>query len=170
MRLLLPPRLSQADPWRAQDLYDLGEFDVKGGKRTKWGTKEEYLSAIKEAKKNGIVVYIDAVLNHKVRLCLLNWSGENELTPCRRLERTSRSVSWLPRSLTRIATRRSRVSCALLLSPPSFAADERRLQYEIEGWTGFDFPGRGDTYSKMKWHHYHFTGAPLSLLHLRAGN
>lgn len=23
--------------------------------------------------------------------------------------------------------------------------------YEIEAWLGFDFPGRGDTYSKMKW-------------------
>jgi alpha-amylase len=30
--------------------------------------------------------------------------------------------------------------------------------YEIEGWTGFHFPGRGDKYSEMKWHHYHFTG------------
>lgn len=30
--------------------------------------------------------------------------------------------------------------------------------YEIEGWTGFDFPGRGDKYSDFKWHWYHFTG------------
>lgn len=30
--------------------------------------------------------------------------------------------------------------------------------YEIEGWTGFTFPGRGDTYSDFKWHYYHFTG------------
>lgn len=30
--------------------------------------------------------------------------------------------------------------------------------YEIEGWTGFDFPGRGDKYSSFKWHYYHFTG------------
>ena len=30
--------------------------------------------------------------------------------------------------------------------------------YEIDGWLGFDFPGRGDKYSDMKWHHYHFTG------------
>lgn len=26
--------------------------------------------------------------------------------------------------------------------------------YEIEAWVGFDFPGRGDQYSKMKWHWY----------------
>ncbi len=35
--------------------------------------------------------------------------------------------------------------------------------YEIEGWTGFNFPGRkGEDgklkYSEMKWHHEHFTG------------
>jgi alpha-amylase len=31
-------------------------------------------------------------------------------------------------------------------------------QYEIEGWTSFTFPGRGNRYSSLKWHHYHFTG------------
>lgn len=40
------------------DLYDLGEFDQKGGKSTKWGTKEEYISAIAAAKKVGIVIYV----------------------------------------------------------------------------------------------------------------
>lgn len=30
--------------------------------------------------------------------------------------------------------------------------------YEIEGWTGFNFPGRGDQYSDFKWHWYHFSG------------
>lgn len=30
--------------------------------------------------------------------------------------------------------------------------------YEIEGWTGFNFPGRGDRYSDFKWHWYHFSG------------
>ncbi|KAG9007630.1 hypothetical protein FRB94_014148 [Tulasnella sp. JGI-2019a] len=29
---------------------------------------------------------------------------------------------------------------------------------EIEGWTAFDFPGRGDKYSTMKWNQSHFTG------------
>lgn len=29
---------------------------------------------------------------------------------------------------------------------------------EIEGWTGFDFPGRQDKYSDFKWNHDHFTG------------
>ncbi len=28
----------------------------------------------------------------------------------------------------------------------------------IKGWTGFDFPGRGDKYSAFKWNYNHFTG------------
>ncbi|GAA5867187.1 hypothetical protein JCM8547_006269 [Rhodosporidiobolus lusitaniae] len=47
------------------DLWDLGEFDQKGGIATKWGTKEELISLIKKLKENGAVSYIDAVLNHK---------------------------------------------------------------------------------------------------------
>ncbi|KAK4687650.1 alpha-amylase, partial [Tremellales sp. Uapishka_1] len=47
------------------DLYDLGEFDQKGAKRTNWGTKEELVKAIKTASDKGIITYIDAVLNHK---------------------------------------------------------------------------------------------------------
>jgi alpha-amylase len=47
------------------DMYDLGEFDQKGGQRTKFGTKEQYLELINKAKAAGIVSYIDAVLNHK---------------------------------------------------------------------------------------------------------
>lgn len=30
--------------------------------------------------------------------------------------------------------------------------------YEIDGWTGYDFPGRGNKYSDFKWHSYHFSG------------
>ena len=29
---------------------------------------------------------------------------------------------------------------------------------EVEGWTGYTFPGRGDKYSPFKWHWYHFSG------------
>ena len=30
--------------------------------------------------------------------------------------------------------------------------------HEIEAWTGYDFAGRGDRYSSMKYHWYHFSG------------
>ncbi|MEO1683893.1 MAG: alpha-amylase [Cyanobacteria bacterium J06631_12] len=48
------------------DMYDLGEFDQKGSVRTKYGTKEEYVNAVKKAKDVGIRVYADVVLNHKL--------------------------------------------------------------------------------------------------------
>lgn len=47
------------------DVWDLGEFDQKGGKPTKYGTKEELCHMIETARNHGIVTYVDAVLNHK---------------------------------------------------------------------------------------------------------
>ncbi len=48
------------------DLYDLGEFDQKGSISTKYGTRDEYLEAVKLLKENHIRVYVDIVLNHKL--------------------------------------------------------------------------------------------------------
>ncbi|MFC3161581.1 alpha-amylase [Chryseobacterium arachidis] len=48
------------------DLYDLGEFDQKGGIPTRYGTKEDYLEAINKAHEAGIQVYTDIVLNHRM--------------------------------------------------------------------------------------------------------
>ena len=48
------------------DLYDLGEFEQKGSIPTKYGTKDEYLNAIKTLKENNIQVLADIVLNHKL--------------------------------------------------------------------------------------------------------
>lgn len=50
----------------AYDLFDLGEFDQKGSVRTKYGSRQQYLEAIKALHGAGIQVYADAVLNHKV--------------------------------------------------------------------------------------------------------
>ncbi|WP_202080927.1 alpha-amylase [Caldalkalibacillus salinus] len=36
--------------------------------------------------------------------------------------------------------------------------EEISSTYQIEAWTGFDFPGRGETYSDFKWRWYHFDG------------
>src|SRR6218665_721905 len=49
----------------AYDLFDLGEFDQKGTKVTKYGSKEEYLDAVKSLKEKNIQVIVDVVLNHK---------------------------------------------------------------------------------------------------------
>ncbi len=47
------------------DLYDLGEFEQKGSIRTKYGTKEQYLEAVRTLQQAGLQVYADAVLNHR---------------------------------------------------------------------------------------------------------
>jgi alpha-amylase len=48
------------------DLFDLGEFQQKNSIRTKYGTRDEYLDAIKAAQKEKIQVYADIVFNHKL--------------------------------------------------------------------------------------------------------
>mgnify|MGYP005980599987 FL=1 len=48
------------------DYYDLGEFDQKGSVPTKYGTKDEYLAAIKALQEQGLKVYADIVFNHLI--------------------------------------------------------------------------------------------------------
>jgi len=49
----------------AYDLFDLGEFDQKGTVPTKYGTKDDYIKAIKTLKDKNIQVIVDIVLGHK---------------------------------------------------------------------------------------------------------
>lgn len=48
------------------DLYDLGEFDQKGTVPTKYGTRDEYLRAVRACHDAGLEVYADIVLNHRM--------------------------------------------------------------------------------------------------------
>src|SRR5690625_99027 len=47
------------------DLYDLGEFEQKGFVETRYGSKDDYLEAIRALHKKGVQVYADVILNHK---------------------------------------------------------------------------------------------------------
>lgn len=69
----------------AYDVYDLGEFDQKGTIRTKYGTKQQYLSAIQELHKYGIEVYADIVLNHKMG------ADEAEMVPATMVKQDARN-------------------------------------------------------------------------------
>lgn len=65
----LPPAFKSTEGGKSvgydvYDLYDLGEFDQKGSVRTKYGTKKEYIQAIKALHKNNIQAYADIVVNH----------------------------------------------------------------------------------------------------------
>lgn len=65
----LPPGCKAMSPsgngYDVYDLYDLGEFEQKGSRATKWGTREELHDLIFFARDLGIGIYWDAVLNHK---------------------------------------------------------------------------------------------------------
>ncbi|KAL2382459.1 hypothetical protein RJZ90_003245 [Blastomyces dermatitidis] len=65
----LPPGCKAMSPsgngYDIYDLYDLGEFDQKGSRATKWGTKEELVALVKRAHEMEIAVIWDTVLNHK---------------------------------------------------------------------------------------------------------
>jgi len=68
--LWLPPAYKGAGGkkdagYAVYDLYDLGEFNQKGSRRTKYGTKDEYIAAIAEAHRENIQILADIVLNHK---------------------------------------------------------------------------------------------------------
>lgn len=67
------------------DLYDLGEFDQKNSVRTKYGTKDEYIAAIKAIHDAGMQVYVDIVLNHKAG------GDETELIKVRKVDPEDRT-------------------------------------------------------------------------------
>ena len=88
----LPPAEKGVDGSRSvgydvYDLYDLGEFDQKGSVRTKYGTKDELIKAVKTAQSKGLQVYCDIVVNHmggavgreKIRVKKVNPDNRNEM-------------------------------------------------------------------------------------------
>ncbi|KAL4909835.1 hypothetical protein BDW74DRAFT_165194 [Aspergillus multicolor] len=121
----IPPGCKAMNPsgngYDIYDLYDLGEFDQKGSRATKWGTKEELQSFVSRAQDSDIGIYWDAVLNHK--------AGADST------ERFS----------------------AIKVHPQDRNQDLSPAE-EIEGWVGFNFRGRGEQYSSLKYHWDHFTG------------
>jgi alpha-amylase len=78
----LPPGCKASSPqgngYDIYDLWDLGEFDTKGGVGTKWGTKDELMELAKKAREEGVGLYWDAVLNHK--------AGADRTEDCRVVE------------------------------------------------------------------------------------
>ncbi|MDG5798791.1 alpha-amylase [Marinilabiliaceae bacterium ANBcel2] len=130
--LWLPPAYKGANGandvgYGVYDLFDLGEFDQKGSVRTKYGTREEYLSAIKSAQKAGMQVYADVVFNHKVGA---DETEEFQATPFNPQNRHE-------------------------------AIGEKQ---NIKVWTHFNFPGRKEKYSELKWHWWHFNAADYNAL------
>ena len=66
------------------DLWDLGEFDQKGTVRTKYGTREDYVAAVKALQDAGVQVLGDIVLNHKMGGDALETITATEIDPADR--------------------------------------------------------------------------------------
>ena len=73
----------------AYDLWDLGEFDQKGTVRTKYGTREEYVEAVRALQGAGVQVLGDIVLNHKMGGEGLEQVEAVEVNPADRTEDSS---------------------------------------------------------------------------------
>jgi alpha-amylase len=108
-----PP--TQGNGYDVYGLYDLGEFDQKGGVATISGTKDELLALSSLAKGNGIGLYSDAFLNQKAA------ADKKEKCHVAKVDFNNRDKRTLDR-------------------------------HEITAWFGFNFDGRGDKYSKQKYH------------------
>ena len=88
--LWIPPGCkgaSQGNGYDVYNLYDLGEFDQKGGVSTKWGTKTDLIQLVKTANDVGIGIYWDAVLNQK--------AGADRTEICQAVEVDPNGVSIL---------------------------------------------------------------------------
>ncbi|PYI08061.1 putative alpha-amylase [Aspergillus sclerotiicarbonarius CBS 121057] len=121
----IPPGCKAMNPagngYDIYDLYDLGEFDQKGSRTTKWGTRQELEELAAEAHALGVGVYWDAVLNHKAGADYPERFEAVKVDPKRRDVEISDPV-------------------------------------EVNGWVGFNFDGRGDLYSPLKYRWHHFSG------------
>ena len=96
----MPPACKGIDGGRdsgygVYDLYDLGEFYKQETEeyrdtdiRTKYGTKEEYIEAIKACKQAGIQTYADIVINH------MTGAGRTEKVRAVEWRRDSEGEQW----------------------------------------------------------------------------
>lgn len=55
----------QGNGYDCYDLWDLGEFDQKGSRATKWGSRQELNELLDRANRHGVEIIWDTVLNHK---------------------------------------------------------------------------------------------------------
>lgn len=121
----LPPGSKAAQPnsngYDAYDLYDLGEFDQKGRRATKWGTREDLLELCQSAKRHNIGLIWDAVLNHKAG------ADATETVPAIKCDPSDR--------------RKELTAPYDIQAWTSFTFPGRQATYSSKHWTSQDFTG-----------------------------
>ena len=134
------------------DLYDLGEFEQKGSRSTKWGSKEELSELVNVANRHGVGIIFDAVLNHKAAADYSERVVATKVDPkdrTRPLGGEGAAAGYLEHR-----HRHDGGYGGYTPTPPPPPPREE----EIEAWTGYSFPGRGQVHSPLRWNHTHFTG------------
>lgn len=86
----IPPAYKSSDGpngagYGVYDLFDLGEFDQKGSVRTRYGTKDELLAAVRALREQGLHVYADIVFNQRCG------ADETEDVPARKVDPNDRT-------------------------------------------------------------------------------
>lgn len=90
------------------------------------------------------------------------WGSKDELLDlCNTATKTGVGIYWDAVLNHRFAADHKEKCQAVEVDP-----DDRNKRisdpYEIQAWVGFDFSGRGDKYSKQKYHWYHFSGVDFN--------
>ena len=111
------------------DLYDLGEFDQKGSVATKYGTKEEFVEAVKSAKNAGIQVYADIVLNH------LGGADEKEAVIVRKVN---------PENRNEFISEPFEIEAYTVFTYPGRSGKYSQFRWDFQCFTGVDFDARTD--------------------------
>ena len=70
------------------DLFDLGEFEQKDTKPTKYGTREELEAALEKVREAKMQAYVDTVFNHKTG------GDETELVHACHVDRNDRNITY----------------------------------------------------------------------------
>ncbi len=138
------------------DLYDLGEFNQKGSVRTKYGNKEEYLTAITEAHKYDIDIYADIIFNHKAG------ADMTERVLAQRVDRENRNITVGERRIIEAWTKfvfPGRIELDDNLKVKNFIHSDfiwDYLHFDAVDWDQknsesaiFKFVGHGETWEKM---------------------
>ncbi|EGE86848.1 alpha-amylase [Blastomyces dermatitidis ATCC 18188] len=127
----LPPGCKAMSPsgngYDIYDLYDLGEFDQKGSRATKWGTKEELVALVKRAHEMEIAVIWDTVLNHKAAA-----------------DHTERCVAVRvnPKDRRKIISEPEEIEAWLGFSFPGRGTRYSKMKYHWYHFTGVDYNAR----------------------------
>jgi alpha-amylase len=90
------------------------------------------------------------------------WGTKEELMELAKLAKESGVGLYWDAVLNHKAAADNTEKCKVVEVDLNDRTKEISEPYEIEGWLGFDFPGRGDKYSSQKYHWYHFSGTDFN--------